>query len=393
MIRQALCLLPVLIATGCSCNQDYAFPKSNVVDFDEPENFGAWLSMDATPDGARIAMSYYDISDGALGFAVGTPQTDGTVIWAHEPVDGYKGDDGLDRSNRGKYSSMKVASDGTVWIAYHDVDLGGLYVSQRTGGPGTWTESEKVDTGGGAAPSAGQWASMALDANDNPVIAHHDGGTGTLRLTRYDGAEWTSSEIFAGEDFTGVGDTGDEFTVDANVGTYARLLIHEGTEYIAFYDATWKTLNLLEGTAGVYTHSVIDQTGDAGQWPSMWTDGGSLWIAYHDVGNQDLVIASRTDGIWARNVIDGGDYRGADTEIFMRSGKLSVTYFDGFNNDQVLITNEAEVGWVQEQVGGDDAAVGFHNEVVEINGVYWLASYDYTNQTLFIRGDNFVSGS
>ena len=391
LIRPVLPLLPILIAAGCSCNQDYAFPKANLVSFDAPENFGAWLSLDATPGGNQIAMAYYDIADGALGFAVGTPQPDGTVLWAHEPVDGYKGDDGLDRSNRGKYASMKVADDGTVWIAYHDVDQGGLYVSQRRGGPGSWSEPEKVDIGGGMAPSAGEWASLALDADNHPVIAHHDGGTGTLRLTRFDGTDWSSSEIFAGDDFVGVGDTGEEFTVDSNVGTYARLLIDDGTEYIAFYDATFKTLNLLEGAAGAYTHTVVDQTGDAGQWPSMWTDGSQLKIAYHDVGNQDLVIATRAAGVWSRETVDNGDYRGADTEIFMRDGKISVTYFDGFNNNQVLATNDG--GWVQQTIGGDDAAVGFHNEVVEINGVYWLASYDYTNQTLFIIGDNFISGS
>ena len=389
MIRRALCLLPVLIAAGCSCNQEYAFPERNEVSFDAPENFGAWLSLDSTPDGTQIAMAYYDLAAGALGFAVGTPQPDGSVSWAHEPVDGYTGDDGLDRANRGKYASMKVAADGTVWIAYHDVDQGGLYVSQRLG-PGNWTEAEKVDVGGGSAPSAGQWASLALDANDRPVIAHHDGGTGTLRTTRFDGTSWTSEEIWTGSDYTVTGDTGEDTTIEANVGTYARLLIHDSTEYIAFYDAAWKTLNLLEGTPGSYTHTVVDDTGDAGQWPSMWTDGGSLKIAYHDVANQDLVLSSREAGAWNREIVDSGDYRGADTEIFLRGDTLSVLYFDGANNDQLLATQDGE--WTTETVGGASAAVGFHNEVVEVRGVHWLASYDYTNQTLFIQGDNFLAG-
>ncbi len=389
MIRRALCLLPVLIAAGCSCNQDYSFPKANAVSYDPPENFGAWLSMDTTPDGNGITMAYYDIADGALGFAVGTPQSDGTVVWAHEPVDGYKGDDGLDRYNRGKYASMKVAVDGTVWVAYHDVDQGGLYVSQRTAGPGSWTEPEKVDIGGGFAPSAGQWASLALDSDNNPVIAHHDGGTGTLRVTRYDGSDWSSIEAWTGDDLNGVGDTGEPFTIDSNVGTYARLIIYEGTEYIAFYDATFKTLNLLEGVGGAYTHTVVDQTGDTGQWPSMWTDGSELKIAYHDVGNQDLVIASRTAGVWSRETVDAGAYRGADSEVFVKDGVTGVLYFDGFNNDQILATNDG--AWTLQTVGGEDAAIGFHNEVVEINGVLWLASYDYTNQTLFLRSDTSLA--
>jgi hypothetical protein len=390
MIRRTLSLLPVLIAAGCSCNQDYAFPERNEVTFDAPENFGAWLSLDQAPDGVQIAMAYYDISEGALGFAVGSPQDDGTVVWAHEPVDGYTGDDGLDRSNRGKYASMKVSGDGSVWVAYHDADQGGLYVSQRLG-PGNWSEPEKVDTGGGMAPSAGQWASLALDADNNPVIAHHDGGTGTLRMTRFNGTDWTSAEIWAGSDYTSTGDTGEEVTLDANVGTYARLLIHDGTEYVAFYDAAWKTLNLLEGTAGSYTHTVVDDTGDAGQWPSIWTDGTDLRIAYHDVAQQDLVISTRSAGVWTREIVDSGDYRGADTEIFEHGEAFSVLYFDGVNSDQVLATDEG--GWTTQTVGGADAAVGFHNEVVQVGGVYWFASYDYTNQTLFIQSDTFLSGT
>ena len=116
MLRRLLVAAPAILATGCSCNQDYAFPDPLFVAPDAPESFGSWLSMDAAPDGIRLVISYYDTVDGALGFAVGTPTADGTVEWEHEQVDGYAGDDGLDRGDRGKYSSLKVAGDGSVWL-------------------------------------------------------------------------------------------------------------------------------------------------------------------------------------------------------------------------------------------------------------------------------------
>ena len=383
MLRTALSILPALVLAGCSCNQDYAFPTLSDIVVDGDEAFGPWLSLDTAPGGDRLTLTYYDIEQGALGFATGTPNEAGRVSWVHEQVDGYTGDDGLDRYDRGTYSSHAVASDGTVWVAYKDNKNGGLYASQRVG-PHNWTEGALVDLGEGLTPNAGTWASLDLDASGQPVIAHYDEGAKVLRVSRLGSEGWTTETAWQGADATQVGDTGGTTIVDADTGEYSKLLIEDGVEYIAFYDRASGALHLLEGTSGAYTHTVVDDEGDVGQWPSLWTDGTTLQIAYHDVGNQQLRMATRTAGSWSTAVVDEGAYTGADSELFVRDDNLAVVYFDGFNNDQKLATwNNG--GWDLETTDGEGIAVGFHNEVAMANGRWFVASYDHTNKAMRIQ--------
>jgi hypothetical protein len=41
--------------------------------------------------------------------------------------------------------------------------------------------------------------------------------------------------------------------------------------------------------------------------------------------------------------------------------------------------------WNITTVGGETTAVGFHNEATSTDGHMWVASYDFTNRTLFIK--------
>ena len=92
--------LTALMSGGCS--QEYNFPSFDNKVVEPPKDFGSWLSMDTAPDNKRIAIAYYDRSNTALGFAVGTPQADGSVSWKHEEVDGYADSEGLDRGDKGE---------------------------------------------------------------------------------------------------------------------------------------------------------------------------------------------------------------------------------------------------------------------------------------------------
>lgn len=379
-----ICLGAAFAILTSGCSQEYNFPKIDIKNVEAPMDYGSWLSMDTAPDDKRIAIAYYDRSHTALGFAVGTPQRDGTVNWKHEEVDGYPDSEGLDRGDKGKYCSMKVAPDGTVWVAYYDTTNGGLWAAHRRGF--TW-ETGLVDSGTGAKPNAGQWASLDLNKDGNPVVAHHDSGKGTLRISRYSDGVWSTEDAHTGEPYSEEVD-GETVFRAASVGTYAHLTIHDGTEYIAFYDAAQQDLNLLEGFAGAYNHSVIDSAGDVGQWPNIWTDGSELNIAYHDITGQDLKLASRSGGgSYSIATLDNGEFRGADTEIFKSDDKLSILYFDGQDNN-MMKAEQSGADWNITTVGGETSAVGFHNESTLADGRLWVASYDFTNRTLFIKDIN-----
>ncbi|MCO4743966.1 MAG: hypothetical protein KC912_04205 [Proteobacteria bacterium] len=376
-LRASLYGTVALLAIGCSCNEyDLVAPEENA-----PEGaWGQWLSMDTTPDG-RLGITYYATEREQIRFAIGSPQSDGTVAWEHEDVDGHA-EDGLNPGDRGKYGSMVVAPDGAIWASYHDAALGQLRVAKRTG-PDRWSH-DMAEAGSGLAPLYGMWTSIDLDADDNPVVAHYDGDKKELRIAHFDGEEWSGEKIDEGTDYSYVDpDTLETITLEADVGTYTRLLIHDGVEYIAYYDAANGTLKLAEGFAGSYTTSVIYD--GHGQWPSMWTDGTTLAVAFHDSTEQDLVLATRTGSTWAYETVDDGDFMGADTEIVQKNDDFALLYFDGHNND-MRIAERASGAWTSSRLGGSNAAVGFHNEIAQAgDGSWWVASFDYTNRNVFAR--------
>lgn len=350
-------------------------------------DWGQWLSMDVMQDGSP-AITYYDRTKGALGFAIADLDTD-PVEWTREKADGYTNEEGLDVGDRGKYSSMAVAQDGTVWVAYQDVNLEALRWARRDSATGEW-ESNTADGGGEPSGNAGFFASLALDATSSPVIAHHDEATGTLRLSRYNGTAFVSSVVDAGEATTDI--NGEE--VDADVGEFASLYITDGVEYMAYYDAAVGSLKLAWGTADNYTIEVVDDGGgsrhleegggNVGQWPDLVVSDGQLWISYHDIGNQDLLLAHGAPGNWEIERVDTNEFVGADTALFLNGTQPGIAYFDGRNNDMKLATLVGDA-WQAETITGDEGALGFHNEVVLANGNYYLACYDYTNRTVFFE--------
>jgi hypothetical protein len=384
MVRKVLVAATVL-AGGCTCNgTEYSFPQPDPPEdpvLAAPTSFGSWLSFDTSPEGERLTMSYYDRDRGAVGWAVGVPTGD-TVTWLHEKVDGYPDDRGLDVRDAGKYSSQRTAPNGTVWVAYHDATAGGLRVAHRIA-PGTWAEPETAD-GGTALPGVGHYASLALDGQGLPVVAHCDNGNGAVRITRYDGTAWNTVQAYASRPVDAFDELGNPVTRPAGVA-YTDVLVHDGEILVAVYDTASTSLHLLRGSGDVFEDEVVDDDGDVGSWPSLWTDGSQTWLAYHDVGREDLMFASREgDGQWVRERVDDGELRGADTALIERDGEPVIVYFDGMNNDQWLATRTGGA-WQTAQLGGVDGAVGFHNEVVLAGGRLWAGSYDFTSDSLFLQ--------
>ena len=339
-----------------------------------PADWGQWLTMAATPEG-NAAVAYYDRDKGALGYAEATPGDAPT--WVHEQVDGYTSSEGLDTGDRGKFASMAIADDGTRWIAYQDLLTRTLRYATRTA-DGDWS-SGVADTGEGATPKAGAFASLALDGSGYPVVAHYDEAKARLRVAHWNGSSFSGEVVDEGEDVTG--DTGG--TVDADVGQFARLRISGGTEYIAYYDAAAGALKLAVGTSGSYDIEVVDDGGDVGQWPDMLVaSDGTIHIAYHDVENQDLKYAVGTPGSWTTTTVDEGEYVGADTALFLNGNYPAIVYFDGRNNDVKLAQNTGS-DWTTDTLAGADGALGYHNEVITAAGAHYAACYDYTSRTIW----------
>jgi len=327
--------------------------------------------MSSLSDGNPV-VSYYDKTAGALGFAKGNLSAD-PITWTHEKVDGYTNDQGLDVGEHGKFSAMAVSSDDTIWIAHYDVGLRTLRYATKSASSSEWSVG-LADMGAGASPDAGWFAAIALDGSNNPVITHHDYGKKTLRVAHWNGSAFTGEVIDTGEAATDA--NGEE--IDANVGQFSAIAIDGGTEYITYYDAAHGALKLAYGTSGSYTIETIDQ-GNVGQWSAITIVNGTLHISYHDVGNQDLKYASGTPGAFTIETVDNGEIVGADSDIFVNENGIHIVYFDGKTNDMKKAVRNADT-WTTSTITGDNGALGFHNEIININGNLYGGCYNYTEK-------------
>ncbi len=365
---------------ACSCQPENVLepiPEDDPLGIGD-HDIGQYLSVAATEDG-KPAISFYDKEKGAVAYAVGTPKGE-EIDWHFYPVDGYPDDVGLDPGDRGKYTSLGIAEDGRVWIAYYDVTAGTLRIAHCKKGEKSWTLMSG-DVGSGATPDTGRFASLALDPDGNPVVAHYQADKQILRVTRYNGSAFSGETVDEGTDFVPE-DTGTA-AAEANVGKYANLAIGEdGTEYIAYYDAAHGDLKLATGTAGNYTITTVDSEGDVGAWPDILLDGDELFITYQDVGEQDLKLARGAGAAWVTETLDAGDYVGADSAIFLNGSFPAAFYFDGHDNNAKLAQMVGD-SWTTETFAGEEAAVGYHLETVTIGSTVYVGSYDYTNRTLW----------
>lgn len=373
-----------LILAGSACRSETGFTPFGGFKLLDTDH-GQWLSMSVAPDGSP-SMAFYDRTHGALGFAIGSVRSEG-VLWSYEEPDGYPDSNGLDAGDSGAYTDHVWAPDGSAWVSYHTPGQGTLKVAHRVGR--TWT-TEVVDVGSGLKADTGKWTSIAIDAAGDPIVVYHDDNSGVLRMARRTGGSWTTETIFEGAPFEGTDAEGNPVTREADVGEYATLLVDGNTHYIAFYDRAHQDLILLEGFAGAYVSTVVASEGDVGQWPSLYLDGTSLAVAYHDVSGQNLMLATRDGGgRFAAQTVDDEPYRGADTALFRRDGRWSIAYFDGKANDVRVATQADDGAWSHARLGGDQRAVGFHNEVVQDGeGRWWAGSYDYTDRKPYIRQIN-----
>ena len=185
-------------------------------------NWGKWLDMTQTPNGEPV-IAYYDLTHGALGLATGT-LNNGTASWNHEEIDGYPNEQGLDQGDRGAYASLAIDSSGTTWIAYYDASLQTLRYGMRSSESTEWTLGV-ADSGSGGTPDAGLFSDMALDAQDNPVVAHYDRGRGELRIAHWSDSSFSGEVIDSGED-----SEDSSGTISADTGKFASIAISDGFE-------------------------------------------------------------------------------------------------------------------------------------------------------------------
>ncbi len=152
-------------------------------------------------------------------------------------------------------TSLAVAKDGTVWLAYYDVFDRELKIASKKVG-GTWT-SQVVDTFGGI-EGDGEYLSLALDSKGFPHLSYIDDTYGVTRALKY---AWYDGTTFHTED------------VDREFGVMYgpnSLVMNPSSEpVIAYFDETFNDLKIaFQYNGGWYTY-VLDTALLSGEYPSL----------------------------------------------------------------------------------------------------------------------------
>jgi hypothetical protein len=186
--------------------------------------------------------------------------------------------------SNGQYSSMRLDQNGNPVIS--DYDSSGDLRLTRCYDPGcVVAHSNVVDNGGG--DNVGQFTSLRLDGSDVPVISYYDQTAGALRLAHCNDLDC------AGASISTVDDQNDR-------GQYSSLALDtHGNPVISYYDATSHQLVLAHcndvdcvgGDDAPATPVDTGEAGNVGQYSSLALAGdGSPVIAYYNATDKDLKL-------------------------------------------------------------------------------------------------------
>ena len=260
-------------------------------------------------DDDHFELVYYSISDNALYFAEQTIKDIG--------VSGTYCDTQITSGEAGRHASMKIDSSGNRLVAFYDSESGDLkYVEISS--DGTVGTVSTVDSDG----NVGQYCSLAIDpSTDLPRVSYYDATNQDLKyaVKMADGS-WTVQ------------------TIDSNgdVGRYSSLAIDSsGAAYVAYHDASAKSLKLATKDGAAWTIENIDNEGNVGEYCSLALDPqGNLGISYYDATNGDLKYAKGKSGLWSIQTVVANDDVGRYSSLgFTSNERAVISYYDASRGD------------------------------------------------------------
>ncbi len=259
--------LMVVHCTSVDCTE---FDPPTMVD--DAGNVGQYSSLAIGTDGYPV-ISYYDATNQTL-MVVHCTRADCTEFDPPTLVD--------DAGNVGQYSSLAIGGDGNPVISYRDATNTSLKLVHCTNGDCTSVDAPMtVDNSG----NVGQYSSLAIGTDGNPVISYRDSTQKDLKV-----AHCTSVDCSGGQTLTVVDS-------DGNVGNYTALAIGgDGNPVISYRDATNRALKVAHCTnkdcSGGQTLTMVDNDGNVGNYTALaiGTDGNPV-ISYRDSTNKDLKVA------------------------------------------------------------------------------------------------------
>jgi len=269
-----------------------------------------------------------------------------------------------DEAAQGQYTSIVLDGMGNPVISYYDVTNTALRVA-HCNDPACSGADESVETVENE-NNDGLYTSLALDAAGNPVIAYRDGTNSALKVTHCN-----DPNCNGGDESTEIVDN------EGNDGEHASLALDaDGNPVIAYRDGTNSALKVIHCNdpnceGGDESPETVDNTGNDGEYVSLVLDAdGNPVISYRSDTELKLAHCAdpSCDGTPSVEVVDGATNVGLFTSLVLDAdGNPVISYQDGLNTDLKLAhCNDPNCSGGDESLTTVDDAenVGFHTSLV-----------------------------
>ncbi len=232
----------------------------------------------------------------------------------------------------GFYTSIAVGTDGNPVISYNDATVNDLKVAKCANptcvGAATLTT---VDSAG----VVGHRTSIAIGTDGNPVISYRDATNGDLKVAKCTSPACTGAAAITAVDAAG------------NNGDYTSIVIGtDGNPVISYQDIDNADLKVAKcanpACTGAATLTAVDTAGAVGEHTSIAIGGdGNPVISYRDATNADLKIAKcitpACTGATTLTAVDTTGNQGAWTSIAIGIDRNPVISYEDVNNSQLRI--------------------------------------------------------
>ncbi len=265
----------------------------------------------------------------------------GDLICARMPVGvGFTLDS---TDNVGSHTSIAIGADNNPIISYRDSTNFSLKVvkctNQNCSSANTPLTLDFTDSIGN--DSVGYYTSIAIGADNNPIISYYDVTYGDLKVVKCTNQSCSSTNTLLTLDSTG------------NVGSYTSIAIGaDNNPIISYRDVTNGDLKVVKCTnqscSSTNTPLTLDSTGSVGAYTSIaiGADNNPI-ISYYDVTNGDLKVVKCTNQSCSSSntplTLDSTGFVGVDTSIAIGvDNNPIISYLDDSNGDLKVVkcTNE-----------------------------------------------------
>ena len=188
--------------------------------------------------------------------------------------------------------------------------------------------------------NAGQFNSIAIGTNGNPIISYLDGSNRALAVAACNDLNCSTS-------------TKNIIDSEGHVGMYSSITIGaNGNPVISYYDLPNSALKVAaceNPTCTTSTTNTIDSANEVGQGPSIAIGvNGNPIISYHDETNYDLKVAAcknstcsgatESDRSTNNNLDSIGRFAGYDSIAIGANGNPIISYYDSVNGDLKVVS-------------------------------------------------------